>query len=386
MNRIKGIPMILAFLVSLPFGWGLAATNEPAATNVTPLRLAINLADGSRLIGVPDTAVLRVQTSYAKMEVPLDRISRVTIGTNREQIVFQMKNGDQLRGALLSKGLELKVIFGKVTVGADQIAGIDVLEGGAIPGGLVLWNSLGSEADITHSRVGPAGIFRGGRFREGLSGTAFAAGPNHKAAVAFPKEIIPLKAGCIELWVKLEGFPDELPWAANPNIFNLSSPEGGFNLELNGNDGGGRGGVCGTAGKLGVGATCQFGNFPYAQLFEEGTPKDWHHYALVWDQAGIKGVGDGTHTVAVFLDGKLNSTLWGGEPAPGKIELPPLSKGELVLMLRQDRTQGTVIMEELKIWSYAKTDFSDSLEEKTRGTPMKPPSKLPFNTNSLVPL
>jgi hypothetical protein len=43
-------------------------------------------------------------------------------------------------------------------------------------------------------------------------------------------------------------------------------------------------------------------------------------------------------------------------------------------------------MEELKIWSYAKTDFSDSLEEKTRGTPMKPPSKLPFNTNSLVPL
>ena len=47
------------------------ATPSEVELKVKPLRLAMDLVDGSHIIGVPEIKSITVQTSYAKMDIPL---------------------------------------------------------------------------------------------------------------------------------------------------------------------------------------------------------------------------------------------------------------------------------------------------------------------------
>ncbi len=360
MNKIRYMVLLMSVLA-----WGMHARAEPEpAADELPLSLAVDLVDGSRVVGVPGITSLSVQTSYARLEVELKHVRTIAMEPDRELAVFEMRNGDRLKGALLIRELELKTAFGDVKLGADQVARITVTGRPVSRAGLLLWNTLGSEAEILHSRAGPPGVFRGGRFAQGVAGNAFVAEHDQNGRVAFPGEVIPPAAGCIEIWARLDGVPAELRWSETPRLFSLDAPEGGVSLMLNGNDGGGRGGVVGGVAQLGVCATGSYGSWTYAQALGGGDGNAWHHYALVWDQDGIKGLDDGQHTVAVFVDGKLNSKVWAGELKPGSVTRGPLTQGELALMLDQHLDQGRVLFDELKIWSFAKTEFADSLDRR----------------------
>ena len=69
------------------------------------------------------------------------------------------------------------------------------------------------------------------------------------------------------------------------------------------------------------------------------------------------------------LDGKLNSGIWAAATKPGAAVRVPLLQGEPALMLDQYFTQDRVIMDELKIWSNAKTDLADALENRPISIP-----------------
>lgn len=358
MRTMQCLAVLLA-LVAL-----MAPARAEIGTETSAVKLIVELTDGSCLVGEPDIPSLPVQTDYARLEIALAQVRSVVLESDRELAVFQMANGDRIRGALLLKNLSLKTAFGDVTLGADHIVKMTVRGVPTRQEGLILWNTLGSEDEIRHSRVGPSGVFRGGGFTEGISGKAFVAGHDQNARVAFPKEAVPLAAGCIELWTRFDGIPAELRWGANPWLFALDDPEGGLALSFNGNDGVGKGGIIGGAGRLGACATGSFGSWTYARALDGGAPDAWHHYALVWDQDGIKGLADGQHTVAVYVDGKLNSKVWAAEPKPGTVARIPLTQGELALMLDQHLTQGRVLFDELKIWSHSRTDFADALRDR----------------------
>lgn len=97
------------------------------------LRLMIDLADGSRVVGVPNIVSIPVQTAYAKLDIDLKHVRIITMEKDHELAVFEMKNGDRIKGAMLLKTLDLKTAFGKVSVGVDQIDKIAVLTGGSLP-------------------------------------------------------------------------------------------------------------------------------------------------------------------------------------------------------------------------------------------------------------
>ena len=320
------------------------------------MRLVVDVRDGSHLIGVSRQESLPVSCSFGMVKIPLAGINKVTMFEDREQARFDLANGDHFTGIPGWKAAEITTIIGDIAVGMSDIRGMVMLgRPGAVEKGLVLWNTLGSEDEVLHSRVGPGGTFRGGGFTEGVQGNAFVAQHDQNGLVSFSREVIPVQAGCIELWARFAGIPNRLSWGANPWLFFAES----FSMTLNGNDGNSMGGLCGSAGQLGSCATGTYGNWSYAQALESLNPGDWHHYALVWDKGGIKGIGDGSHTVAVFLDGRLNSKSW-SEPKPNTVDPVPLSQGELALMVDQHFTRGTVTLDELKIWAYSKTDFRDA--------------------------
>jgi len=355
-RHVLAIGMIAACAAS---SWG-----EEAQTNA-PLRLAVDLFDGSRLIGVPALATVPVQTSYAKMDVPLAQIQSLKIGADHETVTLDLINGDRLTGVISLKPIELKTVFGTVAVGIEHIQQLDiVLGGGTGQKGLVLWNRLGSESDVKNSRVGPGGKLNAGRFVEGRFGKGVELNMREQFGVTFPMEVVLADAGCIEFWAKLVGFPVNITQGYHPSLIRSDTPEGGgFHVFFAPNNGAAGGGLC-INSRLGWVGTGPFGSWSYATALKSTKPDDWHHYAVVWNGVGnIPNVTDTTRKIGVFVDGQLNTTtrmnitdeqlfVPGNAPRFGFIGYPT------------DAIPGaSIVFDNLKIWNYAKTDFSDRTKE-----------------------
>ena len=359
MKQYRMLLIACALLAVHSATYGLnAGTNEL-------LKVELDLSDGSRIVGVPGFGSVPVQTPYAKMDVPLTQIQALKIGTDHETVTLDMRNGDKLTGVISLKPIELKTVFGTVTVNIEHIKQLDiVLTGGTGQKGLVLWNRLGSESDVKNSRVGPGGKLNAGRFVPGRFGPGIELTMQEQFGVTFPSEIVPASAGCIEFWAKLMDFPQALPAGETPGLVGVSDKENatGSMLYFNGNDGAANGGLCARLGTIGSAGTAQFGSWTYARALGTDAVGDWHHYALAWNPAGIPGVADGTRCVAVFVDGRLNTGSWNGPVVPpGPLTLP--NGGRFGLLCPKGMSTGRIAFDNLKIWNYAKTDFSDRTEE-----------------------
>ncbi len=98
-----------------------AAETNLAMQGVTTLRLSVDLVDGSHIIGTPGITNVPVQTSYAKMDVPLTQIQSLKIDADHETVTLNLRNGDKLTGVISLKPIELKTLFGTVSVGIEHI-------------------------------------------------------------------------------------------------------------------------------------------------------------------------------------------------------------------------------------------------------------------------
>lgn len=104
-----------------------ATTPEQSPLKVTPLRLAIDLVDGSHIIGVPRIKSIPVQTSYATMDIPLKQIVSIKFHDDHEMASIDLQNGDKLKGVLDLKPLELETIFGTASIGVEHVQGIRIM-------------------------------------------------------------------------------------------------------------------------------------------------------------------------------------------------------------------------------------------------------------------
>ena len=125
----------------------VAAETNLAARETAQVRLSVDLVDGSRVVGVPGIDAVPVQTSYAKMSVPLQQIQTLTISEDHETATIEMKNGDQLKGTVNLIALPLTTVFGKVSIDVEHLRQFDVVrKGGTLPDslrkGLVLYFSF----------------------------------------------------------------------------------------------------------------------------------------------------------------------------------------------------------------------------------------------------
>lgn len=222
-------------------------------------------------------------------------------------------------------------------------------------GNLVLWNKLGTQDEVENSAVGPGGEIVGGSFISGVFGNAYVADYNENELLSFPTVLFPYPAGAIEFWAKLIGFPSTTGWGGEHPGFILAAaiPSVGYPvLRFVGNDGHGGGGLSATIHGLNT-ATGGYRYWTYAEILGADQVGDWHHYAVVWNVAGIPDVSG--QKIAIYLNGQLNSGRWGpynpNENDPG------------MLLIRNTLNQGSVAIDNIKVWDYAKTDFSDRFIE-----------------------
>jgi hypothetical protein len=90
------------------------------------IRVTIDLADGSRLIGVPRLKSIPIRTSYAWLDVPLDQIVRITVNKGPELAAFTLRNGDELTGVISLSPLRLETSLGRVSIRREDIRRISI--------------------------------------------------------------------------------------------------------------------------------------------------------------------------------------------------------------------------------------------------------------------
>ena len=99
MKRLRGIITACAIVTAN----NIILAGTPNTNEV--LNVVLDLSDGSRLIGTPSLATVPVQTSYAKMDVPLTQIKALKIGDDHETVTLNLRNGDTLTGLIVSSRL-----------------------------------------------------------------------------------------------------------------------------------------------------------------------------------------------------------------------------------------------------------------------------------------
>ena len=228
----------------------------------------------------------------------------------------------------------------------------------------ILWNKLGSEYEVTHSEIGPNLDFAGGVsnqivFEPCQFGNGFRS-ESRWQGVTIPKEVLNPTKGCYEMWFKSQvtrpvayqygrlQWLDQLVNGAGGClhlVWDDATPYGGLNNQID----------------VTIGDTEVFAANPPTFTAEIGR---LYHIALVWDMNGIDGSSD---TARLYIDGNLI--------AASTVQYNPIAgNGPGYIGRIQNQTPGwsdcygKLTFDNLKIWGYAKTDFSDRFNEGSQKT------------------
>lgn len=253
-------------------------------------------------------------------------------------------------------------------------------------GNVVLWNKLGSVSEITHSEIGPGlipisylvnnwqeaaitpakfgnGLYVNHDINEGWSNN----GANFFAANLTQTQLTPAR-GTIEFWFQFKYGAETFNHAYffdNRNQLLSHYPDQNWVTGVS-MAAGWNGWDYGTFGKrfffceLSVCAyTPDYSAAPNGELaFSNGTLM---HLAFVWDVSGIAGTKD---TIRIYVNGALKGKTQAIWSASGHID-PYLFIGSAPNCCNWDTAYNAVkgVTDNLIIWDYAKTDFSDRFNE-----------------------
>jgi hypothetical protein len=267
---------------------------------------------------------------------------------------------------------------------AASCGALGVAAGGATaPSGLLLWNKLGNAYQVTHSAVGPnltlynchdrttpsfgdrcsTDVTGKLTFVRGVSGQAamihygpyFPAARVHTALLR--QSILNPEHGAVEAWFRQRR--DPAPFVDNPHLifggpYDLSADDVNLFVQDRVDSGDPR-----------LHFSVYFGNglvwarslsdhgigYPISKL--NGT---WVHIAGVWDRRGIGGSRD---TVRLYVNGVVVAASqkagWGKTPCGRRRWGRHLGDCFIGVVGCNDTCAGTFAVDELKVWSYAKT-------------------------------
>jgi hypothetical protein len=101
-----------------------------------PLRLELQLTDGSRLIGTTTMTSVVIRTEFALVHVPLPQVSDIQIQCDRENAVVRLCNGDRLTGIPRIETIPLSTLFGSQSIGIQHVDRISIRDARGVPADL----------------------------------------------------------------------------------------------------------------------------------------------------------------------------------------------------------------------------------------------------------
>lgn len=366
MNRTLFIIAASAVFVSSAVSVG--ASLPPAAGDASVSATA-RLSDGSTVRGDLLAAKITGSTLFAR-KLDLDPAivkSMAFQGTNSAAAV-ELVNGDKFTMTVLDEAYAVKSLIGRLDLPRAIIRSLVFARRRADPdgaeSGLVFHCTFDDDASVATPAVGPKGIFLQGEFAEGRVGMAL------QTSVYSPNAAFELPAGffktsgCIEFWAKILKPSPYIGNGGDPRLFTITRKSTRSiicTLDIVSNNGSGNSGFS-TWTFLGNMASlrgCRM--LRYDDLFLSGSGRDWHHYAVVWDQNGIAGL-DGMPQKALFVDGKLVTDVQNHIRKEEDVADILSSPTMLSFTIDPDldpgwTTKSQFLIDEFKIWDSARTSF-----------------------------
>ncbi len=266
------------------------------------LRLVIELVDGTRLVGTPAIESIPVRTPYATMDISLKYVLALRFEADHKTASIDLWNGDQIRGIIDLKPVELNTVFGKAAVAVAHIRQIRVRSSASLSQGLVVHFTFDAdEGDVVTDRSGRGhhGAVHGATWvREGRAGGGFEFdGRGGHLRVAGSPAFACTNA-TLAAWIKPASYQtahDEC-W---PVIDSLSlRPNSGMQLVLHDNE-------------IGFGYRSPgYSNLVDSEpVFTAADSGQWHLIAATYEHSGSRS------RICLFVDGNLVKTAEEATPA-----------------------------------------------------------------------
>ncbi len=327
--------------------------------------------------GIPHTVSLNVYGVINGTEVLLykgDTTITAKSGDDRNYRVNLKYAGEN---ALLA-ATSMNAIIGNLKKGSGTTT-----EPVTIPEGLLLWNKLGSKYEVEHSETGPNGFFDNKEgeltfepFYHGWGVRYPYLGPGKnrcKIAFDFSKSNFTTEQGCIEFWWKA-GYTDNTntSYAGFRAFFQtadtiihppcpMQTSTSGFLYMFNNNfypDG-----VEDMSFYIGTADTSKVKRAATSATYHAFTENEVIHWACTYN---VNGINNSDTTAIIFRNGvpiAATKEKW----LVGKVRAFWLGANSFTVWLQSVRElaygPANGVYDNLKIWNYAKTDFSDRFSE-----------------------
>lgn len=341
-----------------------------AADDIT-LSTTATLRDGSMLKGtlVTDTVAGAAIFDNA-LKLKAETIQSISFTDTNGTAKATLVNGDILTLTVTTPTFDMNTSLGKLSLVRGNVKSLSITKrksAVADNAGLIFHCTFDDPASITSPTIGQAGKINNAKFQAGKANNALLV-TRGLSACEFPLPAGSLSdKGCIEFWAKFMDGKTEFTTGGDPRFFTLYNANGGNCglFEYASNNGMGK---CGLSGVFGDAVTSHSGfshMMPYSSIFKGAPYENWHHYALVWDINGIAKFGNGNRAprLAILLDGKSIGETY-SETSDDRL-LASLSATDLNMGIPMNLTgpsynnKSSFLIDELKIWNFAKTDFDD---------------------------
>ena len=360
-------------IIHFTFAFALAAC-AVAAQAKTRLDATITLRSGAVISAEFRTPAIAGSTAF-QSDAAIDSglVRRLSFYQGGNRATATLANGDVVSLAVSTPAFALRTATGPTELSVSDIRSLS-LKPVTIPdepfpqNGLVFHCSFDSMEKVAEPEVGPKIKINNARIVDnalyvarGLSSIEIPFNPGELGA-----------SGCIEFYAKFIDGKTEFSTGGDPRFFTMfknETEEIGM-MEYASNNGSGDSGIH-TRFIFGDMVSNRGAKFlmPYSDIFK-GKPYDgWHHYALVWDAKGITGIpliNGETPTVAILLDGKSTGCKIRTKFAADAIDSFLSSPIIIGIPMRKSgpsfNNKSSYLMDELKIWNYAKTKFEPAKE------------------------
>lgn len=372
MNHITVIASILAIAVSLAASADkpaqcAAACKDAAKTTVAATAL---LSDGSTIKGEFLAPNITGSTAFiGKLALNPAIVKSITFSGTNNAAKVELENGDRFTMRVRDKRFTLRTVLGRLDIPRRTVRSLTLAKRSAAAkgdeAGLVFYCTFDGKDSVTTPAVGPQGTFLRGDFMQGKVGMAMQTTVySQNATFELPAHFFGT-SGCIEFWAKIQKPSSYIGNGGDPRLFTITQKFTNntiSTLDIVSNNGGGNSGFS-TWTFLGNMASirgCR--SLRYEDLFPTSNFRDWHHYAIIWDKDGISNIA-GTPRMALLIDGKLipdiQNHVRSSEDIAAIISTPTLLSFTHDPKLDPEfSTKSPFLIDEFKIWNYAKTDFS----------------------------
>lgn len=140
---------VMVFVLSCVEITIFAAEEGKEVKEEKPLRITLELRDGSRIVGIPLVGKLPFQSSLTKMDIPIQQISIIKFGKHPGESTITFQNGDHLGGSVLLESITVESLVGKLTVRIEHITTLKIFHSGHPPAtlleGLIFASSFDEE-------------------------------------------------------------------------------------------------------------------------------------------------------------------------------------------------------------------------------------------------